>query len=295
MTSPEKARPERLDLREVSRLLDTEIVGRTMACEEEMLSTNQFLLDAVAGGEAVPGLVALCESQSAGRGRQRRLWHSPPGKNLYLSVLWKSRQPAQRLPQLAMLAALALHQAMKQCLPELRVGLKWPNDLWDGKGRKLSGILCECPPTNRADAAERWAVIGIGVNVNAQPEDFPPELSRTAASLAIDCGHAISREKLLALLLNSLDGLLAEWEASAGFGGFVERWNRHDILKGRRITVDLPGNTALSATVLGVTPEGLLQVASGSGGKPLVVSAGDVHLHLDAGDAAHPAFSPSSD
>ena len=93
--------------------LRTRCVGRRLLFAETMASTNQTLLEAAKAGRAVCGMVALCERQTAGRGRQRRLWHSPAGLNLYFSVLWESRQPPERMPQLAMVAALALREALE--------------------------------------------------------------------------------------------------------------------------------------------------------------------------------------
>ncbi len=257
--------------------LRTRCVGRRLLFAETMASTNQTLLEAAKAGRAVCGMVALCERQTAGRGRQRRLWHSPAGLNLYFSVLWESRQPPERMPQLAMVAALALREALDAAAPEARIGLKWPNDLWDGAGRKLSGILCECPPWQ---GETRQAVIGIGVNVNAAREDFPPELAATAGSLRLATGRRLIRETLLGNILNLLEMKILEWEASAGFTAFTAEWEAHDILKGRTIAVDMPGGKILHGKVLGVDERGLLRL-QGADGAVATVTAGDVHLHVE--------------
>ena len=256
--------------------LKTRRLGRRLLFAETMASTNQTLLDAAKAGTAVPGTVALCERQTAGRGRQRRLWHSPPGLNLYFSVLWESRQTAARMPQLAMVAALALRRALAEIAPEAAIGLKWPNDLWDGAGRKLSGILCECPPW-RDDT--RQAVVGIGVNVNAAQEDFPPELATTAGSLRLATGRIFAREALLAVLLGHLETLLEAWEASTDFASFTDEWAAHDILKGRVIAVETPGGGLMRGRVLGVDGMGLLRL-QGDDGAVTTITAGDVHLRV---------------
>ena len=258
--------------------LRTRRLGRPLHYAAAMASTNPTLLDAAAAGAAAPGTAALAEEQSAGRGRQRRLWHSPPDRNLYFSVLWESRQPAARLPQLAMVAALALREAVAAAFPELEIGLKWPNDLLDAAGRKLSGILCECPPWP-SGAARRAVVIGVGLNVNAEAADFPPELAATAGSLRIASGRACSREELLADVFAALERWLERWERSADFRECADEWRRHDLLRGRQVAAMLPGQRRLEGVAEGIADDGvlLLRLADGA---TAAVSAGDVHLRV---------------
>jgi BirA family biotin operon repressor/biotin-[acetyl-CoA-carboxylase] ligase len=263
-----------IDKKDFIPLLKTTILGQNCISHETCDSTNQLVLDAAKNG-APEGLVVVSEIQTAGRGRQRRLWHSPPGRNLYFSVLLRPQCPQTRLPQLAMVAALALHQAIRKVAPELDIGLKWPNDLWL-QNRKLSGILCECPP----QSGDRCAiVVGIGLNVNAQREDFPPELQTTATSLAIAAGHDFDRTTLLAEILNAFDELYIKWLNTNDLKLFLSTWEKADILRGRTIAVQRPTDQ-LEGTVLGITPTGLLRLEVAGQGE-VVISAGDVHLKLD--------------
>ncbi|MBO4619088.1 MAG: biotin--[acetyl-CoA-carboxylase] ligase [Victivallales bacterium] len=258
----------------VFRLLHTRVLGGNLQFLDSCDSTNQVALDMAKEG-APEGLVVVSEVQTAGRGRQRRLWHSPPGQNLYFSILLRPQCPQARLPQLAVVAALALHQALRKVAPELNIGLKWPNDLWLN-GHKLSGILCECPP----QSGERCAiVVGIGLNVNARREDFPLELQATATSLAIAAGHDFDRETVLAEALNAFDKLYNNWLNSNDLELFIPVWEKADILRGRTITVLRPTDQ-LEGTVLGITSTGMLRLEVPAQGE-VVVSAGDVHLKLD--------------
>ncbi|MBR6472047.1 MAG: biotin--[Victivallales bacterium] len=256
-----------------SQISPKQVIGQLLQFHEKCASTNQLALDEAKNG-APEGLVVVAEVQTAGRGRQRRLWHSPPGLNLYFSVLLRPKCPQARLPQLAMVAALALHHALRKTAPELDIGLKWPNDLWLN-GRKLSGILCECPPQSGEKCA---IVVGVGLNVNAQREDFPPELQETATSLAIAAGHDFDREKVLAEILNAFDELYNKWLNTKDLEIFLPDWEKADILQGRTITVVRPTDQ-LEGTVLGLTSEGLLRLSVAGKGE-IVVSAGDVHLKL---------------
>lgn len=254
-------------------LLNTRHMGRVVLSAPEMASTNQTLLESY---EAFPeGTLAICESQSAGRGRQRRLWHSPQGVNLYFSLLLKPQVTPIRLPQLAMLSAIALHRMLREVAPELPVALKWPNDLWIN-GRKLSGILCECPPANAA--ATPVIIVGIGLNVNSQLADFPPELQGTATSMAIAGGKEYSREKVLAAFLGNFEELYFQWlESIQDLQPFLQEWSQYDLLIQRRITLSTPSGE-LSGIVTGYTPTGLMLLQIDGENAPRTISSGDVHL-----------------
>lgn len=255
--------------------LSNPALGMPLRAFQNLDSTNQYLLDQAAKA-ASEGTLALAESQNAGRGRHRRLWHSPAGRNLYFSLLLWPKTPPVRLSQLAMITALALHAAVLRQDPTLPLGLKWPNDLWLGS-RKLSGILCECPADERNGT--HGIVIGVGINVNAQIEDFPRELQETATSLRISTGRPFSREILLADFCDEFHSLYQRWLLSVNLAPFLPLWRKHDILLGKTITVDRPADSP-SGTVLGYTDQGLLLLQTP--GETLVISAGDVHIRHDS-------------
>ena len=234
-------------------------------------STNQYLLDQAAR-EAPEGMLAVAEEQTAGRGRNRRLWHSPPGKNLYFSLLLRPAVPPVRLPQLAMLTALALRQAVLRQAPDLPLKLKWPNDLWLEE-RKLSGILCECSP--EAQEGKRGIVLGVGLNVNSRPVDFPPELQETATSLLWHQGRPFSRERLLAEFCNALEPLYRQWCSADSLAPFLPLWRRHDLLAERPFAVERPRGR-VEGTLLGYTDQGLMLMKTSQGAE--LISAGDVHV-----------------
>lgn len=251
--------------------LRTDRIGNHLTTADTLDSTNQFLLEQAAQ-RAPEGSLAVAESQTAGRGRQRRLWHSPAGLNLYFSLLlWPNTSPLRR-PQLALLTAIALRRAILTQDASLSIGLKWPNDLWIN-GLKISGILCECPPEPLD--GRYGIVIGVGLNVNSQLQDFPPELHTTATSLAIQAGHNFSREILLAEFCNAFNQLYEKWLAADSLLPFLPEWNAHDILVGKDIAVQRP-NDVVTGTVTGYTPEGLMRMKTDDG--IITISAGDAHL-----------------
>jgi len=140
--------------------------GWRLRVHESLPSTSDLLLRLAAAGEP-EGLAVLAHRQTAGRGRDGRVWESQAG-NLHLSLLLRPGGPAREAPQWGLLAAVALHDALAPLLPEPgRLRLKWPNDLLLGEA-KLAGMLCE----SAADAAGgmEWLVIGLGANLAAAPQ-----------------------------------------------------------------------------------------------------------------------------
>ena len=103
-------------------------LGMPLINADTVDSTNKLLLDKATQG-LKEGALAVAESQTAGRGRHNRTWHSPSGLNLYFSLLLWPKVPTTRFPQLAMISAMALRNAILEEIPELNVKLKWPNDL----------------------------------------------------------------------------------------------------------------------------------------------------------------------
>ena len=139
-------------------------------------STNTMLLEAAAN-DAPEGTVYLADAQTQGRGRGGHTWHSSPGDGLYLSVLAKPRLPLREALWISLATGLAVQSAIKT-VTGLDADIRWPNDILlpqpSGPGKKLGGILVEAAVEPGEDAMLRYAVIGIGLNINH--ETFPPEL-----------------------------------------------------------------------------------------------------------------------
>lgn len=221
----------------------------------------------------------LAESQTRGRGRRQRTWHSPPGGNIYLSLGWRFSAAIAHLSTLPLATAVCVCRALERA--GLREhGIKWPNDILVG-GSKLAGILVETQSTSSGDLL---TVIGIGLNVHmpAPPEGMPAgAIDRPWTDLASQLPperRAIGRNELSALLLDELlPGL--ERYAAEGFGPFRPAWSQRDLLAGRRVGIEGNG-MAHSGTVLGIDDSGGLFVdLDGFGVK--VLHAAEVSI-LDA-------------
>jgi BirA family biotin operon repressor/biotin-[acetyl-CoA-carboxylase] ligase len=208
-------------------------------------STNERARALAARG-APHGTLVTASAQTAGRGRQGRTWTAPAGRALLCSIV--IRDPPRLLP-LAAGAALAR-------VIGAPARLKWPNDVLV-EGRKVAGILVEGRPQ------ERWAVVGIGVNVAIEPQDFSAELRDTAGTLGLGAGAiAPTLEQLLASLESMLAApepeLLFEVRSRDALLGEPVRWSGGE---GRGDGIDDSGRL-------------LVQTAGGQ----VALDAGEVHL-----------------
>ena len=255
---------------EVQPRLATACLGRNLVWLPTVDSTNRWL-SAKADAGAPEGLVVAADIQTEGRGRLDRAWCTPPGDNLAFSVLLRPAVPLDRVASLSLLLALAVRRAVLDQAPGLEPRIKWPNDIWI-QGRKLGGILCDM---QAEPDRVRHVVAGIGLNVNAEANSFPPAIRATATSLKIAAGRAFSRAALLAALLNALEPLYRRWERD-GLNPFLAELAGADLLAGRTLTLD-QGPHALSGRADGIAPDGALRLAQ-PGGPVRLVYSGDVHV-----------------
>ena len=198
-----------LNIRAIQSHLTTRALGRRIHLHDCLESTNR---EALALGQAgvEHGTLVLADAQTAGRGRMARSWFSPPGVNLYGSVVIRIAIDTQRtaawLSWLPLMAALGAAEAIES-VGSVDVAVKWPNDLLINE-RKVAGILCESAGSSGAGP---FQVIGIGINVNGTPEDFPDELRHMATTIRHEAGTVIDRNRLLARLLIELESCLEEF------------------------------------------------------------------------------------
>ncbi|MCW2994680.1 MAG: biotin--[acetyl-CoA-carboxylase] ligase, partial [Conexibacter sp.] len=186
-------------------------------------------------------------AQTAGRGRQGRVWTTQPGAAVTMSLVL--RDPPPMLP---LVAAVAVAET---CGEDARI--KWPNDVLVD-GRKVAGILAEGRPH------EGWAVLGIGVNVAVDVSGLPEELLEKAGSL----GRARADVEPF---LSSLLGALSRW-LDAPTGAVLDAWRERDALLGQEVAWS--GGTGVAA---GIDGEGRLVVTLPAGGQT-ALNAGEVHL-----------------
>jgi BirA family biotin operon repressor/biotin-[acetyl-CoA-carboxylase] ligase len=238
--------------------LHTQTLGRSFFHFYSVDSTNAFALRMMAHGRSVPdGAPILAETQTAGRGRMGRPWHSEPENGLYFSLVLRPQMPPSVAPLFTLGCAVALHQAVERNTG-LDVDIKWPNDLLvDGK--KIAGILAEIQAeTDRIHAL----VVGVGLNVNHPA--LPEELSDRATSLRLASGKPQSRLDILVDFLEQFEALIERFRV-AGPGVVVAEWNRHSSFgNGRRVEIS-DGFRTIRGVTRGLNSVGALRVETGPG------------------------------
>lgn len=225
-----------LTLTAVSQALKTRWLGRNLQFLAEVDSTNNLLKEMVSqGDEQSPpaGFVLFADFQRQGRGRLARRWEAPPGSSLLISMLFRPNWPVSQMNWLTMLVSLAAAETIAE-QTELEVGIKWPNDVMVRQGgiwHKVSGILQE--GDFAADGRLRWAIVGIGINVNI-PADQLPEAITPPTSLMVAVGEPVPR---LPLLVSFLERVEAGYDAVGNGRSPQQAWQSKLITLGQPVQV----------------------------------------------------------
>lgn len=173
---------------------------------------------------APEGACVMADRQTLGRGRSGRRWESPPG-GLYASLILRPLRPPDEWSSLSLVAGLALAEAVHE-LCTLDARIRWPNDVLI-EGKKVAGILGE-------GEERHCVVVGVGVNVMAEPSALP----ETATSLAA-CGASCDLYQLAAVFFRQLEQRYEAWSAG-GFSSVRSAWLAHSSMVGEVVCVSLP-------------------------------------------------------
>jgi BirA family transcriptional regulator, biotin operon repressor / biotin---[acetyl-CoA-carboxylase] ligase len=253
-----------LNVQVIERHLNSRSLGRRIVLHDRIESTNR---EAVALGQAgvEHGTLVLAEAQTAGRGRMGRSWFSPPGVNLYASLVIRTAIDAQRmagwLSWLPLMAAVSAAQAI-EAVAKGPIAIKWPNDLLIHE-RKMGGILCE---SGGSAGVDPFQVIGIGLNVNGALEDFPHDLRPFATTIRHETGGVIDRNRLMAHLLIELESCLERF-LSCGADAIMIAYRQRCTTIGKAVKAVLADGTEYMGVAEGIEEDGsliLLQRAIGA-------------------------------
>ena len=232
-------------------------------------STNADLYELATQGAPEWTLVVAGE-QRTGRGRLGRTWASVEGRSLLMSILFRPTMPASDAPLLSLLAAVCMVRSVRST-NGVRVMCKWPNDLVVGD-RKLGGILAEASVESGRLA---FVVMGTGVNVAEEPDDFPPEIRATATSILLEGGRVYG-VALLREYLRELRGLYDPSGANLRTD-VLEEYRSVCATIGRQVVATRTDGAEIMGRAAGIGDSGELLVDTASGTE--VVGFGEV-LHL---------------
>jgi BirA family biotin operon repressor/biotin-[acetyl-CoA-carboxylase] ligase len=267
VTSPAACDYLAIDL--IRRHLDTGVVGRHVYLFESVTSTNDALRQFARAG-AEEGTVVLAEQQTAGRRHGSLPWFSPPGVNLYASVLFRPALVARDVPLFALIASLALADAARA--EGARAQTRWPNDVVVD-GRKLGGALVEY-----ATVGDRvpHVILGVGANLNVDEASLHAALAETAtcaSTLARVLGRTVDRNRFAARLLGALERRFLLY-VERGAAAVREAWLACDGVGDAPVEVTTDAGR-LQGCVRGVDADGCL-VLEAAGGLTHRVAAGTV-------------------
>ena len=212
--------------------------------------------------------MVIAETQTGGKGRLGRKWISPKG-NLYLSVILRPDIPIHKAPLITLTGAVAVASAIRTACG-LEAGIKWPNDILIS-GKKVSGLLTEM---SAEQDRIRHIVLGIGVDVNMELDELPPEVRSHTTTLAEEAGAKIDRTRLLQQVLRDLEHWYRKFLTNDA--DVLEEWKRLNTTIGNRVTVSGAGET-LEGLAQGVDSDGRLIVRLDDG-TIRTVAAGDVTI-----------------
>jgi BirA family transcriptional regulator, biotin operon repressor / biotin---[acetyl-CoA-carboxylase] ligase len=239
---------------------------RSLEVVPEIGSTNAALL-AAAADDAPEGTVLVAEHQVTGRGRLDRVWTSPPGAGITVSLLLRPDVPGARRGWLPLLTGVALAEAVGE-VPGVRASLKWPNDLLAADGAKLAGIL--------AEVGSGAVVLGVGLNVSTRADELP----ETGTSLALAAGRPVDRAAVLLQFLRGFERRYLAWAQTLGdpvSSGLARDYLAWCSTVGSAVVVTLPDGSTLAGVAESVDWDGRLVVRTAEG--VVELASGDVR-HL---------------
>ena len=260
--------PDILSATEIGFELGTTVMGRSIYAYRSIGSTNDRAAE-LARADEPEGTIVVAEEQTEGRGRFQRQWHSPPQGGIYLSVLLRPPFAPDRAPGISIMTGLALAETLDPYCPG-QVRIKWPNDnLIDS--RKAVGILTEL---SAEPGRVEYVIVGVGINVNMQSEDFLDELKPIATSVRVVSGQSHSRVKLLQQFLRQME---REYElyCRGGLASSRERLRRFSSLIGKRVTLTV-GKRFKEGEVLDIDTNGALVLRTAKGDE--TITSGEVTI-----------------
>lgn len=247
-------------------------IGSEIIFYETVNSTNIIASELASKGYG-EGVVIIADEQRAGKGRLGRKWLSPKGKNIYLSLILTPPILPKDAPILTLLSGVASCNALKK-LFSMPVTIKWPNDLLL-EDKKIGGILSEI----KADIDRIiHAIVGIGINVNSEIEDFPIELRETATSIKLYSKKDSSRTDVVIMLLKEFQ-LWYDILLNSGKEEIIFNWQKLSSTIGRKVKAQVWNNVYVGVAE-SIDNDGML-ILRLENNSSVKINAGDITMLRD--------------
>lgn len=264
-----------IDIFEIKKELKGLFIGKNLYYEEKVDSTNILARDLASKG-VKNGSVVIADYQQKGRGRSGKLWASPCGCNIYISIILRPKFNPETAQGMTILAAVSVADAIVE-ITSLQPQIKWPNDILINS-KKVSGILTEMSTQNMTI---EYIVVGIGINVNVPKEGLDTDIKDIATSLMIESkiknssDSLINRNKLIASILNKFDKYY-EMFLSTGLSAVLEQYQKYFGMMGKKIEINTKGKI-VEGQVVGIDSKGALLLKTGENGLDKIVS-GEIYF-----------------
>lgn len=262
-----KESPDVITREEILSKIKTGKIASQVVYFDETDSTNTQAKLAAEQGEK-DGTLFVADVQTAGKGRRGRSWVSPQGTGIWMTLLLRPKCPPDCASQLTLVAAMAVSQAIRK-VTGLEAKIKWPNDVVV-HSKKVCGILTEM---SAEEDYVNHVVIGIGINVNMC--EFPPEIAETATSLKIELGKSVVRSTVIAEFAAAFEKYYAEYNKTYDLSRLCEEYNDNLVNAGRKVRV--LGENEYNATAIGINDTGELIVID-EDGKRQYIRSGEVSV-----------------
>lgn len=256
--------PDLLTFQEISPYLNTHYIGKQINYFNSIDSTNDEG-KRLANSGCSEGTVIISEEQTMGRGRLGRTWVSPKFKGIWMSIVLRPDIEPMNVAKITQVGAAAVLKAIKE--QGINAHIKWPNDIVLNN-KKVCGILTEMSgEINKIN----YVVMGIGINVNINREDFSKEIEEVATSLKVEEGRSIERKPLVASVLNNLEELYDEFIRNQDIKTSIDICRENSILIGKTIRI-INRSNVIMAEAMDLSDDGKLIVKYEDGSIHEVIS-----------------------
>lgn len=258
--------PEKLSENTLKWGLNTDWAG-TKIIHKETVASTQLIAHEAARNNAPHGTVVIADEQKEGKGRMNRHWHSTKDQGLWFSLILRPELQPRRAPQLTLLTAAVLADALGRHT-QTEPMIKWPNDILINE-KKCAGILTEM---QAEQDRIQYIVIGIGLNVNQEETELTAEtIKKQATSLKVETGKNWSMKALFQNIITTFEKAY-DFYIENGFSDIKKKWESYGFKVDQRIQIKTM-NKNREAIFKGISEDGALVVEDDNGDLQTLYSA----------------------